>query len=160
MVPTRPTYSFVVAMSWLLIVFGHLVAFVEADDHVVDHHDSAIQKFSLTTGNAQIQKALPVNCFLSKIASNASDRLFTLLGYDITVANVYTSILMVNPTNPPTMLQYITGITVTMVETCIFILLSRETNQCPIRARLGTANHLSTTPRWSNPIKCLSQRHK
>ena len=28
-----------------------------------------------------------------------------------------------------------------------------------IRARLGVARHLSTTPRWGNPAKCLSQRH-
>ena len=43
---------------------------------------------------------------------------------------------------------------------CIFILLSRESDQCAIRARLGVAGHLSTTPRWGNPVKCLSQRHK
>ena len=42
---------------------------------------------------------------------------------------------------------------------CIFILLSRESDQCAIRARLGVAGHLSTTPRWGNPVKCLSQRH-
>ena len=42
---------------------------------------------------------------------------------------------------------------------CIFILLSRESDQCAIRARLGVASHLSTTPRWGNPAKCLSQRH-
>ena len=41
----------------------------------------------------------------------------------------------------------------------IFILLSRESDQCAIRARLGVAGHLSTTPRWGNPAKCLSQRH-
>ena len=29
----------------------------------------------------------------------------------------------------------------------LFILLSRESNQCAIRARLGVAGHLSTTPR-------------
>ena len=38
---------------------------------------------------------------------------------------------------------------------CIFILLSRESDQCAIRARLGVAGHLSTTPRWGNPVKCL-----
>ena len=27
------------------------------------------------------------------------------------------------------------------------------------RARLGVASHLSTTLRWGNPAKCLSQRH-
>ena len=42
---------------------------------------------------------------------------------------------------------------------CIFILLSRESDQCAVRARLGVAGHLSTTPRWGNPAKCLSQRH-
>ena len=42
---------------------------------------------------------------------------------------------------------------------CIFILLSRESDQCAIRARLGVASHLSTTPRWGNPAKCPSQRH-
>ena len=42
---------------------------------------------------------------------------------------------------------------------CIFILLSRESGQCAIRARLGVASHLSTSPRWGNPAKCLSQRH-
>ena len=43
--------------------------------------------------------------------------------------------------------------------TCIFILLSRESDQCAIRARLGVAGLLSTTPRWGNPAKCLFQRH-
>ena len=40
----------------------------------------------------------------------------------------------------------------------IFILLSRESDQCAIRARLGVASQLSTTPRRGNPAKCLSQR--
>ena len=40
----------------------------------------------------------------------------------------------------------------------IFI-LSREGGQCAIRARLGVAGHLSTTPRWGNSVKSLSQRH-
>ena len=40
----------------------------------------------------------------------------------------------------------------------LFILLSRESDQCAVRARLGVADHLSTTPRWANPVKCLSQR--
>ena len=43
---------------------------------------------------------------------------------------------------------------------CIFILLSPESDQCAIRARLGDAGYLSTTPRWGNPAKWLSQRHK
>ena len=30
----------------------------------------------------------------------------------------------------------------------MLILLSRESNQCAVRARLGVASHLSTTPRW------------
>ena len=42
---------------------------------------------------------------------------------------------------------------------CIFILLSRESDQCAIRAHLGVASHLSTTPRWGNPAKCLSKRY-
>ena len=43
----------------------------------------------------------------------------------------------------------------------LFILLSLESDQCTIQAaRLGVASHLSTTPRWGNPAKCLSQRHK
>ena len=42
---------------------------------------------------------------------------------------------------------------------CIFILLSRESDQCATKARLGVAGHLLTTPRWGNPAKCLSQRH-
>ena len=42
---------------------------------------------------------------------------------------------------------------------CIFILLSRESDQCAIRARLGDAGHLSTTPKWGSPAKCLSQQH-
>ena len=42
---------------------------------------------------------------------------------------------------------------------CIFILLSRESDQSTIRARLGVTSHLSTTPRWGNSAKCLSQRH-
>ena len=37
-----------------------------------------------------------------------------------------------------------------------FILLSRESDQCAIRARLGVAGHLSTTPRWENLAKCFS----
>ena len=41
----------------------------------------------------------------------------------------------------------------------IFILLSRESDQCAVRARLGAAGHLSTTLRWGNPAKCLSRRH-
>ena len=28
-----------------------------------------------------------------------------------------------------------------------------------IRARLGVADHRSTTPRWGNPVQCLSQQH-
>ena len=28
-----------------------------------------------------------------------------------------------------------------------------------VRARLGVADHLSTTLRWGNPVKCLSRRH-
>ena len=31
--------------------------------------------------------------------------------------------------------------------------------QSAVRARLGVAGHLSTTPRWGNPVKCLSQQH-
>ena len=27
------------------------------------------------------------------------------------------------------------------------------------RARLGFADHQSTTPTWGNPVKCFSQRH-
>ena len=46
-----------------------------------------------------------------------------------------------------------------LVVGCVFILLSRESDQSAIRARLGVASHLSTTPRWGNPAKCLSQRH-
>ena len=37
----------------------------------------------------------------------------------------------------------------------IFI-LSRESDQCAIRARLGVAGHLSTPPKWWNSAKCLS----
>ena len=40
-----------------------------------------------------------------------------------------------------------------------FILPSRESDHCTIRAHLGAAGHLSTTPRRENPVKCLSQRH-
>ena len=36
---------------------------------------------------------------------------------------------------------------------------SRESDQCATRACLGVASHLSTTPTWGNPAKCLSQRH-
>ena len=44
---------------------------------------------------------------------------------------------------------------------CLFILLSRESDQSSIGARLGVASHLFTTPRWGNPAaKCLSQWHK
>ena len=38
----------------------------------------------------------------------------------------------------------------------VFTLLSQESDQCAIRARLGVAGHLSTTPRWGNSVKCLS----
>ena len=41
----------------------------------------------------------------------------------------------------------------------IFILLSRESDQCAVRARLGVAGHLSTTLRGGNSVECLSQRH-
>ena len=44
-----------------------------------------------------------------------------------------------------------------LLVSCVFILLSRESDQCAIRARLGVASHLSTTPRWRNPAKRLSQ---
>ena len=47
-----------------------------------------------------------------------------------------------------------------VVFSCIFILLSRESDQCAKRARLEVVSHLSTTPRWGNFAKCLSQRHK
>ena len=49
--------------------------------------------------------------------------------------------------------------TIIYLFSCIFILLSRESDQCAIRARLGVAGHLSTTPRWGSPAKCFSQRH-
>ena len=42
---------------------------------------------------------------------------------------------------------------------CIFISLSRKSDQCTARAHLGVSRHLSTTPRWGNLVKCLSQRH-
>ena len=48
---------------------------------------------------------------------------------------------------------------VSKLVSCIFILLSQESDQCATRARLGIASHLSTTPRWGNPAKCRSQRH-
>ena len=41
------------------------------------------------------------------------------------------------------------------VFSCIFILLSRKSDQCAIRARLGVASHLSTTPRWGNPLSAF-----
>ena len=46
-----------------------------------------------------------------------------------------------------------------LVFKCIFTLLSRESDQSAIRARLGVAGHLSTTPRWGDPAKCLFQWH-
>ena len=46
-----------------------------------------------------------------------------------------------------------------LLVSCIFILLSRESDQCAIRACLGVASYLYITPRWGNPAKCLSQRH-
>ena len=49
--------------------------------------------------------------------------------------------------------------TVVFVVSCIFILLSRESGHSAIRARLGVASHLFTTPKWGNFAKCLSQRH-
>ena len=37
---------------------------------------------------------------------------------------------------------------------CVFILLSQESDQCAVRARLGVASHLSkVTLRWGNPAK-------
>ena len=39
---------------------------------------------------------------------------------------------------------------------CVFILLSRESDQCAVRARLGVASHLSTTPRWGIPLSAFS----
>ena len=41
----------------------------------------------------------------------------------------------------------------------VLYLLSQKSDHCAIRARLGVAGHLSTTPRRDNPAKCLSQRH-
>ena len=38
---------------------------------------------------------------------------------------------------------------------CIFIFLSQESNQCAIRARLGVARHMSTTPRWGIPLSAF-----
>ena len=40
---------------------------------------------------------------------------------------------------------------------CIFILLSRDSDhdQRAIRARLGVASHLSSTPRWGIPLSAL-----
>ena len=38
---------------------------------------------------------------------------------------------------------------------CIFILLSRESDQCAIQARLGVASHLSTTLRWGIPLSAF-----
>ena len=38
---------------------------------------------------------------------------------------------------------------------CIFILLSRESDQSAMRARLGVASHLSTTPRWGIPLSAF-----
>ena len=38
------------------------------------------------------------------------------------------------------------------VFSCVFILLSRESDQRAIRARSGVAGHLSTTPRWGTTI--------
>ena len=38
---------------------------------------------------------------------------------------------------------------------CIFTLLSRESDQCAIPARLGVAGHLSTTPRWGIPLSAF-----
>ena len=49
--------------------------------------------------------------------------------------------------------------TIVFAFSCIFILLSGASDQCAIQARLGVAGHLSTTPRWENPAKCVSQRH-
>ena len=42
---------------------------------------------------------------------------------------------------------------------CIFILQSRESDQCAVQAPLRVASHLSTTPRWGNPAKCLFKRY-
>ena len=41
---------------------------------------------------------------------------------------------------------------------CIFI-LSPESSHSAVRARLGVAIHLSSTPRLDNPTECLCQRH-
>ena len=38
---------------------------------------------------------------------------------------------------------------------CIFILLSRESDQCAVRVRLGVAIHLSTTPRRGSPLSAF-----
>ena len=46
-----------------------------------------------------------------------------------------------------------------IIFSCIFILLSRESDQSTIQARLGVASYLSTTPRCKNLAKCLSQRY-
>ena len=41
---------------------------------------------------------------------------------------------------------------VCFVFSCIFTLLSRKSDQCAIRACFGVAGHLSTAPRWGNPL--------
>ena len=48
---------------------------------------------------------------------------------------------------------------IVFIFSCIFIFLSRESDQSAIRARVGVADHLSTTPKGGNPVKSLSQRH-
>ena len=47
---------------------------------------------------------------------------------------------------------------IVFIFSCIFI-LSRESDHCAIRARLGVASHLPTTPRRDNPVKSLFQLH-
>ena len=70
------------------------------------------------------------------------------------------ALLMHRPYETCTVLHKLQHFVFFFVFSCIFILLSQENDQCTIRARLGVASHLSTTSRWENPAKCLSQRHK
>ena len=54
---------------------------------------------------------------------------------------------------------YVVYFCIVFICSCIFILLSRESDYSAIQARLGVAGHPSTTPRRGNRIKCITQRH-
>ena len=56
---------------------------------------------------------------------------------------------------PHQLLRYIHPSEFVFAFSCIFILLSRKSDQCAMQAGLGVASHLSTTHRWEIAISVV-----